>query len=341
MTTQEESIKDVQITQIERLERWWAATALDGTRVNIFPAKENKVGTLVHFGVAGYREIAAMAVGDKLRWSKSPIIATLELTGKWWEIVAVEARGEGAQPDQAWVPNAENYRLAIKYWAWALVKRLDSDYVIFDTETTGVQAHDAIISAALLGWSHESGKVRFAHYAMDVFTADLRSRTKKDNILFKPYDWKLLEQNNGAAAVHGITADILKENGRNFGGDNAEGWDMSAWLDCQYVIGYNIQFDLEKVERELARHDMPPVMPLSTIDVMPHIAKYIGVWDAPRERWRNWKLSEAAQIMGVDPSGAHNALADCYMTLDLIFAMARDVTPDANKMAEIIAERGS
>lgn len=302
-----------QIISVERTPGWWRCKTMTGEWVNVFAPSGMKPGTLRFFEAAGYGELLAdMAVGATLRFARHPIGVEMCKPGQYWEIAAV--RPGVAEADEPLAPDAALYRDATRAWATRL---LSQNFVVLNTETTGVQAHDEPIQIGMIVSNVRPEKANWRHFV-------------------QPSDLRLLDQQNGAAAVHGLTRADL-ETAEVF--EHVYHNTRLSYLGKEIVIGYNIGFDMDRLDYACHLYGLEPLRPLALVDVMPRVAEYIGQWDAVKERWRTWKLSEAAEILGIAERHDHDALGDCETTLALLRAMAAGVEPDGAVMGRIMLEK--
>lgn len=299
-----------QIVSIRRDPRgWWTCKALTGETVNVFPPSYRKPGTLRFFNAAGYGDLlATMQPDEVLRFGRHPIAVEMVKSGQYWEITGVTPASP--EPDAPFAPDPALYREASQAWAARIMK----GYVIaLDTETTGVQAHDEPIQIAMTDGKGVSHCYRI-----------------------KPSDLRLMDQENGAGEIHQLTrADMEFEAAFDYVYINGRLDDLNNYA----VVGYNIAFDMDRLDYACYLYDLPPLRPLAMVDVMPRAAEYIGAWDETRERWVAWKLTEAAAILGIATDGAHDALADCLMTLALLRAMAEGVIPAPGVVEAMLAAK--
>ena len=175
----------------------------------------------------------------------------------------------------------------------------------FDTETTGVDTTtDRIVTAALI--------YRGA--------PDSRNR-----------DWLInpgIEIPERATAVHGISTAHAREQGREPGGALAELAEALASHLAQGfpVVGFNVAYDLNILEAELARHGVDTLSErLGGNDSIRPIVDPL-VLDRHVDRYRKGKRKLidlcAHYRVDVDSESLHSADADVGATLDLIVAMA-------------------
>lgn len=173
--------------------------------------------------------------------------------------------------------------------AWAHDLLAADDWVILDSETTGLDAAEFVQLAVI----DHTGAVLF-------------------DSLLKPEG----EIEPGAARVHGITAEMVKD-APSFEDVYDEVRDI---LDGRRVVVYNAPFDWgvwRLAERRVcASRTVPPLWdPIGscpwTCAMLPY-SRYIGEWNDYRQDYRWQKL----------PAGDHSALGDCRACLRVIQEMA-------------------
>jgi len=122
-----------------------------------------------------------------------------------------------------------------------------------------------------------------------------------------------------AAAIHGITTEHAREHGRPARDVAVEIHSMlqTCWSDDMPVVGFNINYDLTVLDREMARHNWgelfvggPVIDPL--------------VLDRSIDRYRRGsrKLVDMCQHYGVKLDGAHDATQDALAAGRLAYMMA-------------------
>src|SRR5690606_22490016 len=130
-----------------------------------------------------------------------------------------------------------------------------------------------------------------------------------DHVLAR-WDWLAnpgIEIPDGAVAVHGITTDRARAEGRPASAVVAE---IAQTLRVLFALGtpvavYNAPYDLTLLDRECRRHGLEPIdRPSPVIDPL--------VIDKALDRYRKGKrtLEAAAQRYGVALTEAHDAGAD-------------------------------
>lgn len=171
---------------------------------------------------------------------------------------------------------------------------LGSNYLILDTETTGLGKGDEIIEMCII---------------------DCKGRVKL-NTLVKPRNPIPAE----ATAIHGITNEMVAS--------------APEWRDVYYLfriialdktlVIYNADFDVRLIVQSTAISDLvrEPYKP-RTVCAMRNYANYHGQWDERRNNFKWQSLANAAKQMNVTIDDTpHRALADCKTTLAVIKAMA-------------------
>lgn len=173
---------------------------------------------------------------------------------------------------------------------------LEQNALILDTETTGLGEAAEIVEIALIDCH---GSVLM-------------------NTLVRPS----LPIPEDASAIHGISNIMVA---------NAPSWlqirrQFFELVSGRPVVIYNADYDTRIIHQTDTTTDLP--LPFDAHCAMLAYAEYWGQWDERRNNWKWQRLTAAAEQQGVIPDGhAHRALADCRMTLGIIHAMARTVTP--------------
>ncbi|MGE3193027.1 MAG: exonuclease domain-containing protein [Microbacteriaceae bacterium] len=175
----------------------------------------------------------------------------------------------------------------------------DTRLAVFDLETTGVDVDTSrIVSAciAVLG---------------------------PDGSLHAQFNWLAdpgIEIPEGASAVHGISTERAREDGRT--AETVVG-EITATIRALLAVGiplvvYNAPYDLSLLDRECRRHRVEPLgSPHPVIDPL--------VIDKAVDRYRKGKrtLVAAAERYGVDLADAHDAAADAIAAGRVAQAIAR------------------
>lgn len=167
---------------------------------------------------------------------------------------------------------------------------LASDFVIMDTETTGLGTDAEIVEISIIDAD-----------GTDLFTS-----------LVRPTMPILPE----LTAIHGIDNAMVR---------NAPTWadvhDCVMHLFADKKIGiYNADYDLRMIRQcsQFAGCRLPDHLERQSKCVMQIYSKYRGEWSDRHGNWRWHKLSSAAQACGIDAQNAHRALADTRMALGVL-----------------------
>ena len=201
------------------------------------------------------------------------------------------------------VPEAPVHQLKAIRWADEMVS--EGDFVVLDTETTGLDGYP--VQVAVIG---SDGAVLFDE-------------------LIKPPDGVTMHPK--ALAVHGITLDSLK--------DKPE-WDVmakrfKAVVRGKRVVIYNAKFDIGIIKRATDHYNRGVIPWKSAECAMEQYAEFNGDWNDYRGNFRWVALTEAARALGVRVADAHNALGDCLMTLGVVKALAAKARSDKPMQNEI------
>jgi DNA polymerase-3 subunit epsilon len=182
------------------------------------------------------------------------------------------------------------------------------DLVGFDLETTGVDVEtDRIVTAAVVVWTRSP----------EVAT----------------WEWLLnpgVEIPPGASAVHGITTEDAQA-----GMDPRQalaqiaGHLVGAVARSVPIVAFNAAFDLTMLDRELRRHDLPPL--IRSGDYPGLVSAEAGfrvldphILDKSVDRYRRGKrtLSATCEHYKVESGAAHTAVGDAVSALRLVKALA-------------------
>jgi len=167
---------------------------------------------------------------------------------------------------------------------------LESNFVVMDTETTGLGADAEIVEISIIDSD-----------GTDLFTSLVRP-----NMPILPE----------LVAIHGITNGMVC---------NAPAW--KDVHDCvmhlfsgRKIAIYNAPYDLRMLRQcsDFAGCRLPADLERQSRCVMQIYSKFRGEWSDKHGNWRWHKLSAAAQTCGIEPTGAHRALADTRMALGVL-----------------------
>jgi DNA polymerase-3 subunit epsilon len=175
----------------------------------------------------------------------------------------------------------------------------DTRLAVFDLETTGVDVDTSRIVSACIAVLESDGSLQ-----------------AQFNWLADPE----IEIPEGASAVHGITTERAREDGRT--AETVVG-EITATIRALLAVGiplvvYNAPYDLSLLDRECRRHRVEPLgSPHPVIDPL--------VIDKAVDRYRKGKrtLVAAAERYGVELDDAHDAAADAIAAGRVAQAIAR------------------
>lgn len=171
---------------------------------------------------------------------------------------------------------------------------LDDDFVVLDTETTGLTATAEIVELGLIDSQGQP--------LIDTFVKPL-----------KPIPAE-------ATAIHGITDEMVAD---------APTWpevlgQLIRATEGKLVVIFNAGYDVRLLEQTTALWgiDVPVEMASRGFYcAMLEYAAYKGVVNPLRRGYKWWKLGVAAEMEGVPPGTAHRAVGDCETTLGVIRAV--------------------
>lgn len=172
-------------------------------------------------------------------------------------------------------------------------------FVVFDTETTGVDREECRIVTAYAGLMDRSGNL-----------------VASKNWIINPG----IEIPQGSIDVHGITNEIAQEKGMTPAQGVQELYDLlTGRIARGYpVVAYNMSYDWTLLDRECRRHlnfGIPEDIAIHGIDPF--------IIDKAIDKWRKGKrqLTVTAAHYGVELVGAHDAEADAVATGRLAWAV--------------------
>jgi DNA polymerase-3 subunit epsilon len=169
---------------------------------------------------------------------------------------------------------------------------LQTEFVILDGETTGLDADDEFVQ---IGVVSSAGEVLL-------------------DTLIKPT--KTISP--GAARIHGITAAMVAD-APDFRAIFSQ---LREVLERRQIVAYNVDFDARILVQTCYRYRLDEIDTPPWQCAMQQYARYHGHWN-PQYRSFKWvRLTDACAIEGIAAGGAHTAAGDCLMTLKLIQTMA-------------------
>lgn len=172
-------------------------------------------------------------------------------------------------------PDERDHDTAIA-WACNLVKQ--NDWVILDTETTGIETSAEIVEIAIIS---PHGKIL------------LNTRVRPSS-----------EIEPGAFDTHGLDAEQLANAPTAY-----DIWaDVQEIIEHKVVVAYNAAFDQRMLKQTAARYGLDYLTCPKWECAMLQYAAYCGEWS---DRFDGYKYQPL-------PNAGHSAAADCQATLALI-----------------------
>lgn len=262
----------------------WRCTTSDGEKVMVFASSSdpNRDQRPV-WKQAGY-DLDELTDGKRQEWYQFPIkVAMVEQDG-WWKVIAVEPRKAGALPDPRFAPDRIVCRNYAREWAGLV---LGQNAVFWDTETTGVERDDEIIS---IGWVQDG-----------VEAQQLIKPLKMDRVALH-------------SDVHGFTPEALEGEPSFF---QVYPIIKFALADECWAI-YNAAFDTRMLYNDCTRSGRVPICSKGVHDVMEIFSNWYGEWDDERYQWKSKTLSFACEQLGIAlGDDAHDAMADAFATREV------------------------
>lgn len=171
---------------------------------------------------------------------------------------------------------------------------MEDDFIVFDTETTGLGNVDEIVSISIINPLGET-----------VLTS-----------LVKPVQPILNSE------FHGIT-NAMVGNAPTFPELYPK---IQAAMNGRICLAYNYDFDSRMLRQCCTRHNLPAIQPHSSGCIMTMYARFYGDWNNQRRDYRWQKLAVAVEQLGLEfPGDAHEAIADCRAALMVLKAMAGEL----------------
>lgn len=170
-------------------------------------------------------------------------------------------------------------------WARVVLEKPD-DYLILDTETTGITVNDVVIQLGII---------------------DLRGNVVLDSLI-KPHP----SVNVGVEAtrIHGINVDML-ENAPLFGELYPK---LKEIIVGKKVLIYNADFDLRLLKQTCLKEGLH-LLDIDADCVMLKYSEYVGQWSGTHNDFKFQKLK----------GGNHTAIGDCRATHKVIKKMSKEM----------------
>ncbi len=121
--------------------------------------------------------------------------------------------------------------------------------------------------------------------------------------------------NQQAAAVHGITYEVIKNEGRKLSEVIPE---FVNFCGNATLVGHNIEFDLKFINHHLQNLGLP-LLKNSYVDTLSLLRKHVSLGTS------NNKLSTIASHFGINSIGSHRAMKDVDMTRQIFIKIIERV----------------
>lgn len=169
---------------------------------------------------------------------------------------------------------------------------LETEFLVLDTETTGLDSDAEIIEIAILDCA--------------------------GNTLFESYVKPTQPCSPDAEKIHKITPKILA---------NAPTWadiheQVFNMLNSRTVAIYNAEFDIRIIEQTCKKYALTAPR-YNAFCIMNAYSKFYGELNDSFKNWRWHKLTSAARDLNCYEPAAHRAAADCKMALGVLRGIAR------------------
>ena len=164
---------------------------------------------------------------------------------------------------------------------------MDENYIVIDTETTGLNAaEDELLQVSIID---NEGTVLFDSYIKPTQHTEWAEAERVNHITPE-----MVDNSPTIEEVMPEINDILKRYDK--------------------IVGYNVKFDIGFLRENYAEFSEK----VEQVDAMEMFAPIYGEWNEQKENYKWQKLTTAADYYGYDWSEhkeAHNSLGDCYATL--------------------------
>lgn len=187
-------------------------------------------------------------------------------------------------------------------WARSMMQR--NDWVIIDTEATGIESGSEMIDLAVLSPDNE--------VLLDTLIRPVRARRMPKR----------------ASDVHGLTMEDLKD-APTFAEIAPK---LAALVKDKIIVSYNTEYRIRLLRESFEQHGLRAPYFRSECAMIPY-ARYVGEWTQWKSDYKWYPL----------PGAVHRALGDCRATLAFIRKMANaaDAVPSRQNTSESQADASS
>lgn len=220
--------------------------------------------------------------------------------------------------------------------------------IVFDTETTGLPKTKVLTNGLLSLWPHI---VQLSYLICDVNEKELVKI--RDFIVKVPYNIEISEE---STKLHGITNDI----------SYSQGVDIELIIEefmedlkyCDYIVGHNIEFDINMIKAELMRLNINITKNMNLyykyLEFISTCKKFYCTMQESvdlcaikqknkqgKEYFKYPKLIELHQkLFNSSPKGLHNSLNDILICLRCFYKIKfnNDIIYENNEINRLLSE---
>jgi len=220
--------------------------------------------------------------------------------------------------------------------------------IVFDTETTGLPKTKFLSNGLLNLWPYI---VQLSYIIYDINEKELVKI--RDSIIKIPYGIEIPQE---VSKLHGITNDISYSQGIDI--ENIIEEFMEDLNNCDYIIGHNIEFDINMIKVELMRLNIAVNKKMNlyykyleflskcknfycTMQESIDLCAIKKVNKMGKEYFKFPKLIELHQkLFDSSPKGLHNSLNDILICLRCYYKMKfdKDIINENNEIGRLINE---
>ena len=220
--------------------------------------------------------------------------------------------------------------------------------IVFDTETTGLPKTKVLTNGLLSLWPHI---VQLSYIVYDIHEKELVKI--RDFIIKVPCNIEISEE---STKLHGITNDISYSQGTSI--ENIIEEFMEDLNSCDYIIGHNIDFDINMIKAELMRLNMNITKNMNlyynylefittckkfycTMQESVDLCAIKKINKQGKEYFKYPKLIELHQkLFNSSPKGLHNSLNDILICLRCFYKLKydKDIMDENYEINSLISE---
>lgn len=167
------------------------------------------------------------------------------------------------------------------------------DFLVLDTETTGLDSNAEIIEIGIVD--------------------------KDSNVIFDSLIKPVNSIPEEATVIHGITNEMVK-NSPSYKEIYGE---LKSIVNGKTLIIYNADYDLRLLDQTAEINGISNEFNFKCLCFMKAYAHYYGE-TKPDGEWRWQRLTNAVGHYGITVENAHRAIGDCQMTLQLFNAVIKE-----------------